>query len=117
MKRIYAECKEDISDILKYAAQNAITFKQLNTDIKFDFESPMNTGIATGVVNGVVYNVLAFLDNSVGVKKHSVNIQPLFYNSNYMSAHIYGIVRLKNVHIMVILIKSIRLYFKIRKVR
>lgn len=114
---IWFQVREDIVLLLKYAGKHSVTFKELDTDIKFDFENPMHTGIATGVINGTVYNILAFVDNTVGIKNHSVNIQPLFYNSNYFSGHIYGIVRIKNVHIMVILIKALRIYFKIRKIK
>ena len=114
---IFSQCREDIILILKYAGRHSVTFRELDTQIKFDFENPMHTGIATGVINGVVYNSLSFVDNAVGIKKHSVSIQPLFYNSNYFDCHIFGIVRIKNVHIMFILIKALRIYFKINKIK
>ena len=117
IKRIYAQCKSDIADILGYAALKSVTIDELKTNIKFDFENPMHTGIATGVINASVYNVYALLDNAVTIKVKEVNIEPLFYNARYFKADIFGIVRLKNVHIMVMLIKLIKVYFKIRKIK
>lgn len=117
IKNIYRECKEDIADILGYAALKSVTLDKLKTNIKFDFENPMNTGIATGAVNAAVYNVYALLDNTVSIKEKSVDIEPLFYNTRYFKAGVFGIVRLKNVHIMVMLIKLIKVYFKIRKIK
>ncbi len=117
IKRIYKECKADVADILGYAALKSVTLDELKTDIKFDFENPMHTGIATGVINAAVYNAYALLDNTVSIRDKSVNIEPLFYNARYFKAGIFGIVRLKNVHIMVMLIKLIKVYFKIRKIK
>lgn len=114
-KYIYSQVKNDILKLLSYAGKHSVTFREINTDIEFDFENPMHTGIATGVINGIVYNLLALIDNTVKLGKHAETIQPLFRNSNYYSINICGIVRLKNVHIMVIIIKSLKLHLKIKK--
>ena len=114
-KNIYGQVKDDIRRLLSYAGKHSVTFRKIDTNIEFDFENPMHTGIATGIINGVIYNILALIDNTAGLKKHSENIVPLFHNSNYLSANICGIVRLKNVHIMVILIRALKLYMKIKK--
>ena len=117
IKRVYSECKHDIALILKYAGKHAVKIRQLDVNVKFDFENPMNTGIATGTINGVVYNALALIDNTVGIDKHDVQIEPLFLNTKYFNGKIYSIVKLKNVHIMIILIKLAKAYFKIRKIK
>lgn len=114
-KYIYKQVKDDVLKLLSYAGKHSVTFREIDTYIEFDFENPMHTGIATGIINGIVYNLLALIDNTAGLKKHTENIQPLFCNSNFYSGKIYGIVRLKNVHIMVIMIKALKLYMKIRK--
>lgn len=114
-KYIYKQVKGDVLKLLAYAGKHSVTFREIDTNIEFDFENPMHTGIATGVINGIVYNLLALTDNTVKLKKHTEIIQPLFRNSNFYSCKIYGIVRLKNVHIMVIMIKALKLYLKIRK--
>ena len=111
-KRVYGVIKHDIIVVLDYLKTRAIKIKCLNTDIKFDFENPMNTGIATGVVNGFIYNAYSVIDNSVGIGEKNINIEPMFMNTKFIKAGLYGIVRLKNVHIMVILIKLIKIYKK-----
>lgn len=114
-RKIYNEYKTDFAMILRYSGKHAVTIKKLDIDVKFDFENPMETGVATGAANAAVYNILAVIDNVVGIRDSNINIQPLFYNSQYFKGKVYSIVVLKNVHIMVILIKSLRVYFKIRK--
>ena len=115
--KIAKTIKSDIFKILSYAKERLIILKKIDISLKFDFEDPMKTGIYTGTINGAVYNVLGILDNSIGIQNFKVDIVPLFENRDYFDIDISGIVKIKNVHIMVILIKLIKVYYKVKKIK
>ena len=111
----FLNIKDDIANILLYAKNHAANIKLIDLKLAFDREEPMTTGIMTGVINGAVYNILALLDNSVGVDEKKIEILPLFANHDYFRVDFHCIVRIKNVHIMVIAVKFLKIYFKIKK--
>lgn len=74
----------------------------------------MYTGILHGIICGVVYNILGVVHSHSTLKKHSVNITPDFDNVCH-SIHFNCILKLKNVHIIFILIKGIKIYKKLKK--
>lgn len=115
--KIVKTVKDDILKILSYAKDKLIILKKIDIALKFDFEDPMKTGIHTGTINGAVYNVLGIVDNFVGIDNFRVDIVPLFENRDYFDIDISGIVKIKNVHIMVILIKLIKVYYKVKKIK
>ena len=102
---------------MEYAKQHAVTVKSIDLDMEFDTEDPMRTGILTGTINGGVYNVLAILDNTVGVNDWNIDIRPLFQNQEQLKINFCGIVKIKNVHIIIIVSKILKLYLKIRKIK
>lgn len=114
-KSYYKEIKDDVIGILNYARKHAVTIKETDVFVKFDCDDPMNTGINVGIINGVVYNILGFIDRTVSINKMKVNIIPLFENRNYFDISVNGIVKIKNVHIMYMLIRAIKIAFKIKK--
>lgn len=115
--KIIKTVKADIFKILSYAKDRLIILKKIDISLKFDFEDPMKTGIHTGTINGAVYNILGILDNFIGIQNFKVDIVPLFENRDYFDIDISGIVKIKNVHIMVILIKLIKVYYKVKKIK
>ena len=115
--KIIKTVKADIFKILSYAKDRLIILKKIDISLKFDFEDPMKTGIHTGTINGAVYNTLGILDNFIGIQNFKVDIVPLFENRDYFDIDISGIVKIKNVHIMVILIKLIKVYYKVKKIK
>lgn len=112
--KLFKKFKKSFGKILIYAKNHAVTFKQITLELTFDREDPMTAGIMTGAVNAGVYNLLALLDNTVGVEKHKINITPKFKNTDYFDIRFNCIVKLKNVHIIVILFKILCLLLKIK---
>lgn len=117
IKDIYFEIKDDAANILAYAGKHAVSVKNIDINVRFDFDDPMKTGIYTGVINGSVYNVIGLIDRAVSVEKMRVNIIPLFNNGNFFDISVNGIVKIKNVHIMFILIKTLKIMFKLKKLK
>lgn len=116
-KKLFNFFKPDISMILKYAKENAIRIKKANIDIAFAGKDAMQTGIYTGIVNGTVYNALAVVNNSVGIGEWSVNIEPDFHNNAFIDAKIHCILNTKFAHIIVVLIKFLKIYLKYKLMR
>lgn len=112
-KRVYRTVKDDITDLLHYAAKRLLAVNRLECKIHFGLEDPMETGIMMGVISGVVYNALAIIDHNMICRKKSVNIVPDF-DSVCLEAEISGIVRVKNVHIMVMLVKLLKIFFHVK---
>ena len=115
-KTYFNVVKDDIVKILSYAKKHAVTVKNTDINIKFDFEDPMDTGIYVGVINGIVYNIIGILDRTISVEKMKIDIVPLFENRDYFDISVNGIVRIKNVHIMYILIKAFKIALKKKKI-
>ncbi len=115
-KTYFNVVKDDIVKILSYAKKHAVTVKNTDINIKFDFEDPMDTGIYVGVINGIVYNIIGILDRTISVEKMKIDIVPLFENRDYFDISVNGIVRIKNVHIMYILIKAFKIALKLKKI-
>ena len=112
--KIFEDTKDEAAEILDYASQNALVFEKIYTDIEFGFEDAMHTGIFTGVLNGFVYGVLGFIHQHSRLLDMRVNIQPIFDNPCFkMKAGC--ILRLKNVHIIIVAINILKILRKIRK--
>lgn len=112
--KIFKETKSDLAEILKYCADKAISFKKLGISLKFGLNDPMETGLANGILYGIVYEILGFVHNLAHIENCVVNINPNFDEACF-SAEFDCILKLKNVHITVIIVKLVRLYKKIKK--
>ena len=112
--KIFEDIKDEIGQILDYAAQKAVVFEKIYTDIEFGFEDAMHTGIFTGVLNGFVYGVLGFIHQHSRLLDMRVNIQPVFDNPSF-KVQAGCILRLKNVHIIIVAINILKILRKIRK--
>ena len=111
-KRVFEYFKSDISKILICAKEKAVKIKNFDVNIAFAGSDAMNTGIYTGVLNAIVYNLLAVVNNSVGIEEISVDIKPDFNMPAYAKAKISCILNTKLAHIIVILIKVLKIYIK-----
>ena len=112
--RLFEEIKDDIIKILYYASERLIRIENLNFNFKFGLDDPMDTGILTGAVNGAVYTVLGVVHNHSYIENCDINITPDFDNVCHF-LKINCIIRMRNVHITVILIKIIKILIKLKK--
>lgn len=112
--KIFEEIKDDVAEILEYATSRAVVIEKIYTEIEFGFSDAMHTGIFTGVLNGFVYGVLGFIHHHANLRDMRVNIQPIFDNPCF-KIKAGCIVRLKNVHIIIVAINLLKILRKIRK--
>ena len=112
--KIFEETKDDVAEILEYATSRAVVIENIYTEIEFGFSDAMHTGIFTGVLNGFVYGVLGFIHHHANLRDMRVNIQPIFDNPCF-KIKAGCIVRLKNVHIIIVAINLLKILRKIRK--
>lgn len=112
--KIFEEIKDDVAEILEYATSRAVVIENIYTEIEFGFSDAMHTGIFTGVLNGFVYGVLGFVHHHANLRDMRVNIQPIFNNPCF-KIKAGCIVRLKNVHIIIVAINLLKILRKIRK--
>lgn len=106
--------KWDIANILDYLAGKLVRVKDLYIGMIFGFDDAAANGIMTGVLNGVVYNILGFAHRHMTIEKWKVNIQPDFYAKRF-DAEVRCILRIKPVHIIVVALKVLKMYFKLRR--
>lgn len=111
---VFEKTKDDIREVLEYASSRAVLIEKIYTDIEFGFSDAMHTGIFTGVLNGFVYGVLGFIHQHSRLLDMKVNIQPNFENSCFKIST-GCILRLKNVHIIIVAINLLKILRKIRK--
>lgn len=112
--KVFEASKDDLADILVYARDHALHVEKIDFQLDYGFEDPMYTGIAMGVISGASYNLLAFIMHWLAVDKHDIDIRPDF-DKVCFSVNIWCIVHVKNVHIMVIATKILRLVRGLRK--
>lgn len=114
--RIFNETKQDVISILDYATARAMVVEKVGIGIDFGFDDAMNTGIFTGLLNGFVYNVLGIIHNRANLEAMNVNIQPVFGNPCF-KADIECIIRLRNVHIIIVAVNVLKLLRKMKKIK
>lgn len=113
--KIFEETKDDGAEILDYMVSRSIVIERIYTDIEFGFADAMHTGIFTGVLNGFVYGVLGFIHHHSDLRDMRVNIQPIFDNPCF-KVKAGCIVRLKNVHIIIVAVKLLKILKKIKNI-
>ena len=111
---IYNNFSDDIHKLIEYSANNALTFKNLGIYIGFGTGDAAVTGVTYGVISGIIYTVTGIIDSLCGVQNKNIRISPDFFNSQF-SANCECILRLRNVHIIIIAIKFLLLMLRIRK--
>ncbi len=113
---LYKLIWEDIKEILSYTAKNAFRFDNIEFNLTYGTDDASSTGILYGVISGIVYTAVGVLANSGKVKRNEISINPDFHKATLQTKG-ECIVRLRNVHIIVISVKIIKLLLKIKKER
>lgn len=110
----YRSVEDDLAGIILYAKRRAVTVREISFFMDIGLEEAMHTGLVTGGLYGVIYNVIALLDYHLSVEKCDVGITPDFKKKR-MDISAKCILKVKNVHIMIIIFKVLKLYFKIKR--
>lgn len=113
---IFEAIKQDAIKILDYATSKALVIEKIGVNVEFGFEDAMNTGIFTGLINGFVYNILGIIHHRARLEEMNVNIQPVFGNPCYKT-QIECILRLKNVHIIIVAVNVLKLLRVMKKIK
>ena len=111
---IYNVFSEDIHKLIEYSANNALVFKNIDIRIDYGTGDAATTGITYGIISGIIYTLTGIIDSVCGVQSKSIQLSPDFFNSLF-TADCGCILRLRNVHIIIIAIKFLLLMSKIRK--
>lgn len=110
--KIYKHVEDDIADILYYFSKKAVTLNTFTFYLQFGTNDAMQTGIATGAAYAVSYNLLSLLNNVFTVEHCDVSIVPVFEKPLF-EIDTKCIIKVKNVHITVIVFKVLKMYLKI----
>lgn len=103
---------DDICDILYILFKKSVYTKKLSLYAYFGFDDPMLTGIATGAANALVYNLLSVIERCSNLCNKEIHLNPDFDKPVfYINTHC--IIKIKSVHIIVMAVKILRLFFKI----
>lgn len=106
--------KEDIGGVLDYLQKKPVNIDDLSLTVIFGFDDAAVNGIMTGVLNGVAYNILGFACRHITIKKHRLSLNPDFYAKRF-DINLKCILKLKGVHIIIVVIKLLKIYFKDKK--
>lgn len=112
----YSEFSEDFGALLDYISRHAACFERLELMLRYSTGDAAATGVLCGVINGIVYGFLGIIHQRTQLKHTDVYIVPEFEAAS-LEFHTGCIVRLKNVHIIVIAVKLFKLYTKISRQR
>ncbi len=112
---IFKSVENDIIDVLSFASGRALKIKEVSFLLNFGTGDAMQTGILTGGAYGVIYNLIALLDNNFTLKKYSVEINPDF-EKRFYGVGAKCILEVRNVHIMIMIFKVLKMYLKINKI-
>lgn len=110
----FERLKDDIADILRFCTQKMIRVKNIEFDFTFGLEDPMYTGMANGLIYGAVYNILGVIHNNTRLESCRADITPDFDRVCH-NISFHCILHLKNVHIIVMIVKAVKMYSKFRK--
>lgn len=113
-KRIYKLVKKDVKKLISYFLKKAIVFENINFKTYFGYSNAATTGIMTGVQNAFAYSVMAFFHNNFHVKDFSISVNPDFNNERFC-VNFSCILKIKTVHIIIVIIKGIKILRIIKK--
>lgn len=111
---LYKMIWEDAKEILLYASKNALKFENLTFHIDYGTGDAASTGILYGVISGIVYGIWGIIGNNAILESYDIDIRPDYYNT-LLSLDGKCIVKLRNVHIIIIGFKVIKLLKKMKK--
>ncbi len=111
---LYKMIWEDVKELLLYASKNALKFENLTFHIDYGTGDAAATGILYGVISGIVYGIWGIIGNNAVLESYDIDIRPDYYNT-LLSLDGKCIVKLRNVHIIIIGFKVIKLLKKMKK--
>ena len=111
---LYKMIWEDAKEILLYASKNSLKFENLTFHIDYGTGDAASTGILYGVISGIVYGIWGIIGNNAILESYDIDIRPDYYNT-LLSLDSKCIVKLRNVHIIIIGFKVIKLLKKMKK--
>jgi len=106
--------KTDVYDILEYMRKYAVRADDFKLYIKFGWHDRAEVGIAYGMANAFVYTVMGVLHNILTVKDWNIEIIPE-YEKEIFDLKVHGILKTRLVHIMVIVIKAVKILIKVKR--
>lgn len=104
----------DIKGILSYTAKKAVKIEKLHFVMYYGTGDAASTGILYGAVAGVIYGMLGLLVHNHKTKDSLLSVTPDFNNA-LLNANGECILKLQNVHIIIIAVKLIKLIIKVKK--
>lgn len=111
---LYKLVAEDAKDIIGYTVLKAFYFEYFRFRFHYGTGNAASTGIFYGVISGIVYGLTGAIANSARTGKSEIEITPDFTQS-VSETDGECIVKIRIVHIMVIVSKLLKLYLKIKK--
>ncbi len=111
---LYKMIWEDVKEILLYASKNALKFENLTFSLDYGTGDAAATGILYGVISGIVYGIWGIIGNNAILDSYDIDIRPDYYNT-LLCLDGKCIVKLRNVHIIFIGFKVIKLLKKMKK--
>ena len=96
-------------------ARKYISIKRLDIDYVFGLDEPMYTGMLNGLLYGIIYNILGFVHEKSRIEECSTNIVPDFDRVCH-NISVCCILRLKNVHIIGIVVRLAKMYIKFKNI-
>lgn len=111
---LYRLVADDAKDIISCIVHNAFCFENIRFYLHYGTGDAASTGILYGVISGIVYGLFGMIANSSKTKKSEITINPDFTTSAF-ETNGECIARIRNVHIIVIAVKLLKLYLKIKK--
>ena len=111
---LYKMIWEDVKAILLYASKNALKFENLTFHIDYGAGDAAYTGILYGIISGIVYGIWGVIGNNAVLESYDIDIRPDYYNT-LLSLDGKCIVKFRNVHIIIIGFKVVKLLKKLKK--
>lgn len=111
---IYRLIAEDVKIILSYTTRHALKVEKLHFILNYGTGDAASTGVLYGAISGVVYGLLGLLAHSHKTKDSLLSVTPEFNNATFQAKG-ECILKLQNVHIIVIATKLIKLIIKMKK--
>ncbi len=112
--KLFNSVKHDIIMLLSYTAKRAVTFDKIGFCSEFGFDDSMQTGIFTGIYNGFIYSVMGVIHHNSHLRDMDITLQPVF-GKKCFNYRFSCILHSKTVHIIIIAIKGLFLFMKIKK--
>lgn len=109
----FRKYNSEIRAIADYASRHAVRFERIYFHMTYSTADAAATGILCGVINGVVYGLLGAVHQRAELRAADIEICPDF-GGQRLELDSECIAKLKNVHIIVITLKFIKLWLKIK---